>query len=616
MNANSTKPKLLFFQNKYDERLPEFLLMHKQEHVRCLSLFFDVTVINEDCDYQEVCGRYQPDLALFESGVNLFTCVRPKISNGRNCDSIPKLGFFNADAWCETRAGSLSEMDELGIDTFFSICVTAREHMPAIADRLYVWPNSIDAEVYRDYHAPKLIPVLLAGATAAQYPWRRRVYKLLAEHYPSLSCPHRGYLSRSPAGQVLQGEGYARTINASSVAPVCGTVAREIVRKHFEIPGCNSCLITERSRHLEQAGFADMVNCIFADEQDVLEKVDFLFAHPDELEKITAAGHDLVHSRHTLQQRNQVWQWYSLHKTLKPNETIVQENPFAPMVVQAIENLETRLQVSTMAPHLRLLHEGNVLLSKDSYEAAEKKYVECLSYMRRLPEARFKIALCKLHQGEAAEANRLIVELLQYSISEYRAADPDPVEWAYYIVSLLCMGKLRNAQVSVREYPLLRHPELDRVRTVVQLLTRKQDVPRVMETSNQRDSIHQLPELNPVAWHGWLLNMLTACGQAAAFEALRGLDPMVMLGGQERPALTDAGGLESQNEASAKARWSRRSLGDAVWNAVPGPFGRQLAINKLRRKVQNLAARATSLYRGITARFSAAPRTAENNECA
>ena len=257
MHSTTAKPKLVFFQNKYDEGLPEFLLAHKQEHVDCLSVFFDVTVIHDDCDYAQVCDIYHPDLALFESGVNLLTCRRPKITNVRDCQRIPKLGFLNADAWCETRSGSLAEMDYWGVDAIFSISATAPEHMPAVADRLFVWPNFVDPDVYRDYGEAKLIPVLLSGATAAQYPWRRRVYKLISQHYPSLSCPHQGYLSRSSTGQVLHGERYARTINASRLSPVCGTVAREVVRKHFEIPGCNTCLITERAQFLEDAGFVD-----------------------------------------------------------------------------------------------------------------------------------------------------------------------------------------------------------------------------------------------------------------------------------------------------------------------------------------------------------------------
>src|SRR5208337_3088834 len=134
MDAIHTRPKLVFFQYKYDERLPAFLLMHKREHVKCLSQFFEVTVIHEDCDYQQICDNYQPDLTFFESGVPNPACRRVEIANIRAYPQIPKLGFLHADGFCSARAGFLSDMDHWGIETFFAIATTAAEHTPAIAD--------------------------------------------------------------------------------------------------------------------------------------------------------------------------------------------------------------------------------------------------------------------------------------------------------------------------------------------------------------------------------------------------------------------------------------------------------------------------------------------------
>ena len=520
------KPKLVFFQNKYDDGLPDFLLTHKQEHVDCLSLFFDVVVIQHDCDYQQICDLHQPDLTLFESGVNLSTCRKPKIRNVRACGTIPKLGFFNADAWCETRSGFLSEMDQWGIETFFSISATSAQHMPAIANQIFVWPNFIDPKVFRDYNEAKLIPVLLSGATAAQYPWRRRIYKLIAEHYPSLWCPHHGYLSSSPAGQMLSGMRYARTINAAEVAPVCGTVAKEVVRKHFEIPACNTCLITERARNLEEAGFVDMINCVFADEHDILDKLEFLFNQPDRLRQITAAGHQLIHSQHTHNNRDQILQWFNLNKNLGPDDKIVQTNPFAPLSVQTSASHKSPPSSAEIGTHLQLLREGDKMLWKGQVGAADSKYRRCLSYMRQLPEARFKIALCKLYKGDAAEANSKIFELIQYCIFQYRAVDPDPVEWSYYIISLVCMGKLSDATNCALEFPWLRHLELDRVRRVVHLLNRKEaSSPSTLEIPiDMRESLHQFPERSETVWREELYSMLRLCGQPSIAEVIATAD--------------------------------------------------------------------------------------------
>ena len=317
---------------------------------------------------------------------------------------VPKIGFVNADAWCETRSATISEMEHWGLECLFSISSTALEHTPELADRLFIWPVFVDTDVFRNYHLPKLIPVLLTGSTAPQYPWRHHVYDHVARRYPSLVCPHHGYLAQSPAGEMMHGEAYARAINASHVVPACGTVAREIVRKHFEIPACNACLIAERSAALEAAGFVDMENCVFADENDVLAKLSHLFNHRDELQRITAAGHDLVHARHTLKHRDQVARWFRLRTSVAAGQRIIQSGPFGPFRVVSADSGLHNYYVSGEGLHLRFLAEGDRNMAKRDYVKAEAAYRHCLAYMNALPEARLKLAICLLGRGDAAGA--------------------------------------------------------------------------------------------------------------------------------------------------------------------------------------------------------------------
>jgi hypothetical protein len=608
MYTTPTKPKLVFFQNKYDDGLPDFLLTHKQEHVNCLSLFFDVVVIQHDCDYQQICDLHQPDLALFESGVNLSACRKPKIANVRACRTIPKLGFFNADAWCETRSGSLSEMDQWGIETFFSISATAAQHIPAIANQLFVWPNFIDPTVFLDYNEAKIIPVLLSGATAAQYPWRRRVYKLIAEHYPSLWCPHHGYLSHSSTGQMLSGIRYARTINASEIAPVCGTVAKEVVRKHFEIPACNTCLITEQARNLEEAGFIDMTNCVFADEHDILDKLEFLFKEPDQLRQITNAGHQLIHSRHTQNNRDQILQWFNLNRNLGSDDRIVQTNPFAPLTVLSRTAHRSPNSVE-MGTHLQLLREGDEMLWAGQVGAADDKFRRCLSYMHKLPEARFKIALCMIYKGDAAEANSQIFELVRYCISQYRAVDPDPVEWAYYIISLLCMGKLKDAASCALDFPQLRHPELDRVRGVVHLLNRKEVSSPSTFLMAMRQSVHQLPERSETVWREELYSMLLACGQLSTAEVIVNANIKLEPFQKERFALAVSVPVSGDYKNVPRDLQSRTKLKLLIKMVRPDSLDHKLARYIAYQKLRNISTRLTRLFRQIGGRFHVVPQT-------
>src|SRR6266849_1343399 len=432
------KPRLAFFACKHDEHLPLFLLRHKQEHVKCLSEFFEVTVIDEDCDYQQICDKYQPDLTLFESAVHFPSCQRPKVTNVRACLQIPRLGFLHADAFCEGRAGFLSDVDHWGVDTFFTIATAAAEYTPEIAENLFTWPNFIDADLYRDYGQAKSIPVLFTGKVNALYPWRQKIIKLVSRYYPSLICPHPGYGPPRAATQVIAGESYARMLNASWFVPACGTVAKDVVRKHLEVPACKACLITEQSPAIEAAGFADMRNCVFADEQDVLDKLNYLFRNPDVLNSIINAGYQLAHSRHTLKRRDQIFQWF------------------------------------------------------------------------------------KLYEGNAKVALSWILKPIQFTLAEYKAIDPDPVEWAYFIVTLLSLGKVDEAVKRARQFAWLRHPELDRARWVTNVLKNRRTVAPLQRDDAQRYrfSIHRLPGRSFGEWIQHLCVMLRACGQFDFAETL------------------------------------------------------------------------------------------------
>ncbi len=484
-----------------------------REHVRCLSEFFDVTVISRDCDYREMCDTYEPDLALFESGVNHTTCRKLTITNVRSCSAVPKLGLHNADGFCNARAGFLSDMDHWGIESFFTISLTTAEHTPEIADHLFVWPNAVDPEVYRDYGQWKSIPVLFTGNTNSLYPWRRKVLRRVAEFYPALICPHPGYVPRGFHSQALVGEPYARTINASMIAPACGTVAREVVRKHFEIPACRCCLLTEPSAGLEAAGFVDMQNCIFADERNVIDKLNYLFAHRDELERITDRGYELVHTRHTFRQRNQIFEWFQLSRTLAPHQRIVQDDPFGSLRIVERASEVTNTHVSGGGLHLTLLDQGDQKLWAGEFDEAERLYLKCMNYMRWMPEPKLRMALCELLRGRPAQAGSWLEAPIQFTLDGYRAIDPDPVEWAYYIVYLVCLGRLDRARQAAEEFGWLQHPELLRVRSAVAILSGRNSAPFTPSGDVRRRSIHRLPPRNEGEWVQHICAMLRACGQ-------------------------------------------------------------------------------------------------------
>jgi hypothetical protein len=585
MNNIHAKPKLLFFQYKYDEDLPAFLLTHKREHVKCLSEFFEVTVIARDCDYQQICDKYEPDLVLFESGVPLNSCQRLKITNIRACPQIPKLGFLHSDAFCEARAGFLSDMDHWGIETFFAIATTAAEHTPEIADNLFIWPNFVDPDIYRDYGQSKSIPVLFTGNNGALYPWRQKIIRTVSKEYPSLICPHPGYGLRKATTQVMVGEPYARILNASWFVPACGTVAKEIIRKHFEIPACKACLITEKSPAIEAAGFVDMINCVFAENHNILDKLKYLFDHQDALDSIIEGGYQLVHSRHTLKHRDQISQWLNLRKSLQSNQKIIQVGPFEALRVVDRSLGLANFHIVSNGMLLAFLRQGDKMLWGGNYKEAESVYLRCLNYYPFMPEPQLRLALCGLYKGDAKMALSWIGKPIQYTLAKYKAVDPDPVEWAYFIISLLCLGKVDDAVKRSSQFASLRHPELDRVRCVANALKNRGRVaPLILnDLLKYRFSIHNLPSRSFTEWVQQICLMLRACGQYELAETLTKCDSEVALFCREKQGCLSANkGILAKEEGNLREHWLRkRSFSFGSSDAI-GFFRRRLFYRSLR----------------------------------
>lgn len=513
------KPKLVFFQWDHtpNAAAAKFLLLHMQDHVKCLSQTFDVTVVNEDCDFAEVCDRIEPDVALFESGYRTHGSRRIEVRNVSANRNVMKAGLHNGDPWCDRRAGFLSDMEHWGIETFFAICTMTPAYTPEASDRFFAWPNFIDPAIFHDYGIDKTVPVMLAGQSYCLYPWRQKVYPLLAGNYPSLICPQFKYESRA-AQRMFVGEAYARALNASKVVPTCGTMGKEVVRKHFEIPAAMSCLLTERTPGLEMAGFVDGENCIFVDGEDVLDRLDHLFSHPEELQRMTRAGHDLVHARHTLAHRPQMREWYELSRTLRPGQRIVQPNPFEPLRIADAARTPARPLVVTALDRVELAA-GDRALSRGKTITARGHYEKALTYVTYLPEARLRLAICDLLEGKPQAAFDRASDLVRTTTAEYGAVDPDPAEWAVVLVSLVCLGRLADAERLVGWYPALRGGELGYVQAALDRLAGRL-APAPDERPFSRASVHALPHLGFAEW----LDRLALCAAAAGQDAIaRGL---------------------------------------------------------------------------------------------
>ncbi|MDR7160370.1 glycosyltransferase [Arthrobacter sp. BE255] len=509
-------PKLLFFRWTKPGLAP-FLAQHLDAQTRTLSHFFHVKVIDYDCDYGKVCDEFEPALTVFESGV--YSGGR-RITNTASRQDIPKLGFLHSDAYDIARAVFLSDMARWGVDQFFTTSVVMAEYTPEIADRLFAWPNAVDPQVFHDYGLRKSIPVLFTGSQERHYPWRNAISRILSERYATMTMPHFGWGGGTE--RMVLGEDYAMMLNASTFVPACGSMAGEVVRKQLEIPASMACLVTERTASLEALGFQDMVNCVFADATDVLEKLDYLGTNPDVLHSITKAGFSFVHSRHTEAHRSQVLDWLTLHTAGVSSHDIIQERPADPLV--ASSSLRGRPPTligdfRTAASDRRILERGWEQLRSGQAERAEHEFLRCLNYYF-IPEAITGVVFASLAQGNSDAALAFVRHAMIEVLEERGAGDPDPVLWACLLRSLVCAGENAQAARDACRFPNLRHVELDRVRDVLSAI-----LPGRCEGAGPgappRPSVMAPPPLEFNDWIEEFAAMLDCCGIPQSAAAIR-----------------------------------------------------------------------------------------------
>lgn len=550
------KPRLLFFRVLGDPDLPGFVQGHFREQVRCLEQFFDVTVVTENADYDEVVDRVRPDLALFESGV--YARGGRSIVNTHKHPDVPKLGFLHSDGYCLSRSVFLADMDDWGVDTYFAYAMSAVGYTPDIADRTYLWPNFADRSVFHTYPEGKTETILLSGSSEPNYPWRVRVHALLAERFPSRSIAHGGWFDAAAAAAMPVGADYARSLSSALIVPTCGTISEEFVRKYIEIPAAGAVLLAERTPIAEAAGFVDMQTCVFADESDVVDKVEYLLDNPEVLQRIAAAGQELAHSRHSIEHRDQIRQWYELHRSAAPGQRIIQPDPFGKMVLSGTAKEGQAVSVALPTGRDRILIAGaEERLISGRPAAAAEAFAQTLN-LHYEPEAALGLARSWITMGKPEWARDLLEHATDVGVSAHGASHPDPVEWAWLVRASICEGDLPRSAELAGVHTGIRHPELDRIRAVVGALSGLH--PSLAPRSRHR-SVHVVESVGWGRWTQDLANDLRASGQDELAHTVCALPEP---GGAPVPTTAPQTTLRSRTLASTR-RLAHRVLGRVRW---------------------------------------------------
>lgn len=522
--STSAKPRMVYFRWPLTSYPPYNQRLFERLFVRGLSEHFDLVIVEHDCDYGEICERHQPDVTLFESGNNNYPGPYIRVVNTDRHSQIPKLGFMRADPMCPSRTTFYAEMDRWGIETYFTYVTNAGDYLPEIADRLFYWPFAVDPEIYRDYGQDKLMPVLLLGNTdIAQYEWRRDIRQAVASRFQTVVVPHVGY-DPNHDSQALYDDKFSRLINAAQITPTCGGMVRCLVNKHLEIPASASLLLTEDTPILREFGFVHMENCVFADRHTVLETLDHLFAHPDEIARITRNGYEHVHRHHTPAQRGQIRQWLALEQQRQPGQRIVQTSMCGDLRLVSAEDRTPQVHVQSGAVDRALLADAWQHVDARRLGDAIELFRRCQQYTHYMAEPRLGLATCHLLLGQPLEALLTLKDSIDL-ILNHGGEEPDPLEWALWVIALLCYEKTDDAVNQAAAFPALHRDELDRARWFAYMAAGRPDdaaacFARTDGGADSRRSIHarqSRPMSESLAeWS----EMLLACGQLATVERI------------------------------------------------------------------------------------------------
>ncbi len=456
----------VFSKSYYDKHLLPFL-----------ELQFETKTVTYRCDLGEEIEAFLPDVVFVFSPCEEQTlptsAVMPR--DYATHPQIPRAGYLIVDKHSPLHYAGYQFLRKLGCCACFCSLTVPDELTYQSPDLpVYFAPNSwtITNEYYKDYGEEKCIAIGLFGGGFFQrankhYPWRQKIMDKIEGKTPIYHAPRIAHRELIPGSHDVRFEKYGRMLNRCRLALTCGTELHYLVCKHIEIPACRCCLITEESAILKEFGFVDMNNCVFATEDDVLEKLTYLFANPSALEKITNAGYKMVHPHIDPQTKFLSFlEWLKSYRRCSDEQKVIQERIFEFSVVNKREVDYRRIENGPNV--LRTLWEkGYQQLQNNRIEEAATSFQEALSYVSWCPEAIIGCAIINLFTGNLQGAFGLFVANMNH-VKAHSGFDDfyDPVELAYMVVLYLCIGDTESAEKTLRLARAFHHPALAAARAL------------------------------------------------------------------------------------------------------------------------------------------------------
>lgn len=290
----------------------------KMEMVKALENHADVYYWHEDGHIDDILKelKIKPDF-IFHYDIAWLNGLAPKIEGLGNTDIAT--GCFVIDLHWEPDK-RIQYFEDNHIDLIFS----ATKHpflkvFPQYEKKLRWLPWAINPAIMKDYHLKKEIDALLMGLVYVdsnnrgkhelpktippkdRYAFRDAVFRKMKDRDNFVFHPHPGHRVKQTE-QLMVNETYAKELNRSKIFFTCGSrseLGGVAVLKFFEAPACNTLLLAETNKDIEDLGFVDGDNFVACTVENVMSKVDYYLANEQERKRISENGYQFIHKYHT-----------------------------------------------------------------------------------------------------------------------------------------------------------------------------------------------------------------------------------------------------------------------------------------------------------------------------
>ncbi len=170
---------------------------------------------------------------------------------------------------------------------------------------VFFLPHCIDPVLFKDWGSEKKWDLLTVGTL--QHKATMHMRKLWAAEAHRSKWKYK-VAKAGRSGRIYRAHKFSQVINTAKITGTANT-GLQVLAKCFEIPASRSMMMCNESYDMEKMGFVDGETFVQYpnDTLEIRRLIDYYMENGKERKRITDNAYELVHERHSIQQRAKEW---------------------------------------------------------------------------------------------------------------------------------------------------------------------------------------------------------------------------------------------------------------------------------------------------------------------